>query len=552
VENDEADGQSILLALTRRWKWLAAGAIAGILVASLLVLVLPKRYTATGDVLLHGAQGDSAEQLSRMETAAELAHSFPVAERALQKLGIVGDPEKLLDQYRVLPLTNELLRVEARAASPEAAASRVSAVAEAYLDYLADEGDQDLASIQQSVETRVAALEARIAELDAQIATLGGPADALTAEQELRLAQRETLANELASAQATLDQAQADHRLALDRNKLVAEPVLPKRPSSPRWREFLVVGFMLGTFVAAGVVVARDVLSRRLFRREELARAAGVSVIASPTLRAREWIGGRGQAARLAKLVASPPPELSVATGSLESVLCSRADASPPRLVVVSMAAEAEALVMVLRLATDLAGRLPATSQRREPRHGQRSAGAASQALRAQGILVIDVTAGERPMIGPVLRAVRGVTVRADEPALDAERTFRVTRTSEGALEWKPIGIRPDTLQKLDFLIAFAGDWRSAAATAHQLRVIEPGASVIVARSGRVTAANVQESAAALRRAGAPPLGVVVVNPDRFDTSTGQLDTAPSLEVRLPTQVETSTRGPERSALRRL
>jgi capsular polysaccharide biosynthesis protein len=553
VDNDGgADGQGVLLALVRRWKWVVAGAILGVVLAGVLVVVLPARYAATGDVLLHGVDGDNAAQVSRMQTAAELVHSIPVAERALQELGATGDPEELLEQYHASPLTNELLRIEARAPTPELAAQRVTAITTAYLDYLADESGQELASVERTGETRIAALQAQIAQLDGQIAGFGVPGEDLTPEQQLLLTQRETLANELTTAQATLEQARADHRLALERNKLVAAPLLPKRASSPRPREFAVVGFLLGAVVAMGVVVARDVLSRRLFRRGALAQAAGVSVIASPTLRVHRWRGARRRAERLARLVSEPTTELSAATASIAAALDARRETGRRRFVVVSMAAESEALAIVLRLAMDLAGRMPPASQRREGRTRQRTPGSGPQALRAPGVLVVDATTGQQPVIGSVLRAMRGGTGQPNDAELEAARAFRVIRTSDSTLDWRAVGIHADTVDTPDLLISFAGDWRSAAATAHQLRSVEPDTSVIVARCGQVTAGNVQESAAALRRAGAAPLGIVVVDPDRFDSSTGQLHTDEEGDEWSPAEVATSPRETERGAVRRL
>jgi hypothetical protein len=551
VDNEEIGGQSVLLALVRRWRWLVAGAVAGALLAAVLVLVLPKRYTASGELLLHPVQGDNAEQVSRMQTAAELAHSIPVAERALLQLDRTGDPEKLLEQYGASPLTNELLQLRARAPSAELAVRRVAAVAEAFLDYLADESERELASIERTVEPRMTALQARIDELDVRIAALGATAGELNPEQDALLNQREALTDELATAQSTLDQARADHRLALDRNRLVAEPLLPKRPSSPRWREFLVVGCLLGTVLAVGFVLARDVISQRLFRRSELARAAAASVVASPTLRVRRPIRRRRRKERLAKLVASPSAELASATDTVASVLRSTAGMNSPRFVIVSMAAEAEALVLVLRLAMDLATTIAPTSQRRDARVRSRAAGSGS-AARRHGVLVLDVTRGERAVVGPVLRALRIITRAEDDETLDEARVFQVTRASDNALDVQPIGTRPDAAGNAEILLAFAGDWRSAAATAHQLRVVEPEASLIVVRPGTVTAANVQESAAALHQAGAPPLGVVVVDPDRFDTSTGQLHTSAGEEALPVPAVATSASEPERGALRRL
>jgi capsular polysaccharide biosynthesis protein len=553
VDNDGgADGQGVLLALVRRWKWIAAGAILGVFLAGVLVLVLPQRYTATGDVLLHGVDGDNAAQVSRMQTESELAHSIPVAQRALEELGTTGDPDELLELYHASPLTNELLRIEARAPTPELAVQRVTAIATAYLDYLADEGSQELESVEQTVETRIAALQAQIAQLDGQIAGFGVPGEDLTPEQQLLLTQRETLADELTTTQATLDQARSDHRLALERNKLVAAPVLPKRASSPRPRELAVVGFMIGAIVAMGVVIARDVLSRRLIRREGLAQAAGVSVITSPTLRVHRWPGRRGRAERLARLVSAPTTELAAATTAIAAALDARRETGRRRLVVVSMAAEHEAMAIVLRLAMDLAGRMPPASQRREGRTRQRTPGSGPQALRAPGVLVVDATAGQQPMIGAVLRAVRGGAGQPNDAELEAARAFRVIRTSDSTLDWRAVGINADNVDTPDLLITFAGDWRTAAATAHQLRNLEPDTSLIIARCGHVTAGNVQESAAALRRAGAAPLGIVVVDPDRFDSSTGQLHTGEEGDEWWPAEEATSPRETERGAVRRL
>jgi hypothetical protein len=86
---------------------------------------------------------------------------------------------------------------------------------------------------------------------------------------------------------------------------------------------------------------------------------------------------------------------------------------------------------------------------------------------------------------------------------------------------------RREGLAEADRLVVFAGEWREAAFDVRR-PLSEAGTSIIVTRPGRVTSTNVQECTAALRQAGASPAGLVVVNPDRFDTSTGQLPPAPN------------------------
>ena len=100
-------------------------------------------------------------------------------------------------------------------------------------------------------------------------------------------------------------------------------------------------------------------------------------------------------------------------------------------------------------------------------------------------------------------------------------------------------------------MIAYVGDWRAVTEGA-SLPTIQSGVSFVVAHTGRVTGANIQENAAALHRSGAGPIGVVVVNPDRFDTSTGQLDTSPVEEAVASLEPRRPGADPELRAVRRI
>ena len=100
-------------------------------------------------------------------------------------------------------------------------------------------------------------------------------------------------------------------------------------------------------------------------------------------------------------------------------------------------------------------------------------------------------------------------------------------------------------------MIAYVGDWRAVTEGA-SLPTIQSGVSFVVAHTGRVTGANIQENAAALHRSGAGPIGVVVVNPDRFDTSTGQLDTPPAEEAVAALEPRRPGADPELRAVRRI
>jgi uncharacterized protein involved in exopolysaccharide biosynthesis len=553
VDYEEVEGKGVLLALRRKWKWLVAGVIIGALVAMLLVVVLPKKYTASADVQVSRPNLASADRQAQMQTDAALARSIPVAEGALKALNDDGDPEDLQKEYTVTPVTDELVRFQATASTAEEAAARVGAIANSFLDYLAADENQQLDSVKQTVQARTDSLNTRIAELERQIAGLSSASDQLSPQQSLQLTalvgQRTEMTNELSAVQDTLAQAESENRLMLNKSKVLAAPLLPKEPTSPRPREFGVIGVVLGGLIAAGVIIGADVLGRRLFKREELARAAGVSVVASLKMKGkRHRLTSTGRARRLAKQILSPSKDLKRAARSLAFVLRSRSSGSPPPVMIVSMEADDAAVALTLRLAMDLAGRRWGEVHRPEAatRHVDTPGGPNKQRRRWRDIIIVDCTAVEHPMVGPVLRAALPVSGQPDQEEMGSARCFRVKRTPDDTVSWdflfrqrSPLAVfgavterlagrqresaRPDAIERTDLVIAFIGDWRSAMVASDQLPIVDEGMSFIVVRSGKVTAANVQECAAALTQAGAPPAGVIVMNPDRFDTSTGQL-----------------------------
>jgi hypothetical protein len=166
-----------------------------------------------------------------------------------------------------------------------------------------------------------------------------------------------------------------------------------------------------------------------------------------------------------------------------------------------------------------------------------------------------------------------GPSGEANQVGLESARSFRVRRVSND-VRWDVIfpdtpplavfngmsarladrladGPRSEASDKADLVIAYVGDWRAVTEGA-SLPTIQSGVSFVVAHTGRVTGANIQENAAALHRSGAGLIGVVVVNPDRFDTSTGQLDTPPAEEAVASLEPRRSGADPELRAVRRI
>jgi capsular polysaccharide biosynthesis protein len=573
VEGEHIEGQGVLHALRRRWKWVVLGGLAGLALALGLTALLPKKYTATVDVQLFSTDDGSVERASRMETQAALAQSVPVAERALEKLNSSVDAETLLQNYSASPRTDDLLRFDASGRTPELAAARVTAVAEAYLDFIGAEADQELDAVARSVQSRTDELQAGISELDGQIAELNAT-DSLTREDSFLLTslitQRQDTNQELAAVRANLDQASATRELSRDRNKVLAAPLLPRAPTSPRPREFAVIGLFGGALLAAGIVVARDVLGRRLFSRQDFARAAGVSVVGSVDLRRRPAITAGRHRRRLAKVVASPSKSLATATKAMAAMLGGPRDLPPP-IVVSSMAADDAAIALTLRLAMDLTSRSRGPARRIDsPEDGPTES---PRRRRWRDVIVVDCTSTDEPALGSVVRAMVGPSGEANQAGLETARSFRVRRISND-VRWDAVypdtpalsvfngmaarlterladGTRSESTDKADLVIAYVGDWRAVTEGA-AMPTVQSGVSFVVAHTGRITGANIQENGAALHRSGAGPIGVVVVNPDRFDTSTGQLDSPPIEEPVAPLEPRRPGPDSELRAVRRI
>jgi hypothetical protein len=322
--------------------------------------------------------------------------------------------------------------------------------------------------------------------------------------------------------------------------------------------------------LAAGIVVGRDVLGRRLFSRQDFAHAAGVSVVGSVELRRRPSITASRHRRRLAKVVSAPSKSLATSTKAMAALLGGPRDLPPP-FVVSSMAADDAAIALTLRLAMDLTSRSRGPARRIDsPDDGPNES---PRRRRWRDVIVVDCSSADEPALGSVVRTMVGPSGDANQAGFETARSFRVRRISND-VRWDAVypdtaplavfngmsarltdrltdGTRSESADKGDLVIAYVGDWRAVTEGA-SLPSVQSGVSFVVAQTGRITAANIQENAAALHRSGAGPVGVVVVNPDRFDTSTGQLDTSPADEPVAPLEPRRSGTDSELRALRRI
>lgn len=135
---------TVLRVLRRRWPWLLAIALLGLLVGGALAFTTSKSYTATAtgwvisDPSREIALAVSADNLAKSRAAQykELASTTLVAEDAVRRSGLSVDPHTALEEVTaVVPRDTSMVRLTATAGDPQEAAR----LADAWLDALKHE-----------------------------------------------------------------------------------------------------------------------------------------------------------------------------------------------------------------------------------------------------------------------------------------------------------------------------------------------------------------------------------------------------------------------------
>ena len=258
--------------------------------------------------------------------------------------------------------------------------------------------------------------------------------------------------------------------------------------------------------------------SGKLRTRQDIAAAAGAPVVRSMRLPSKRVLPTHGS--RLAK--AWKRPGTSVERGVTGIVADLGLGRTANALVVASVDCDGEAAYAALCVARELVenGRRP---------------------------MLVDAGHG-RPVLQGVLSSI-GVLHMSDDDGREPSRWFAPTEYS-GKLVWTPVtdgsfkllgwrARRPPVTTSsgstdADFLIVFSSDW-SGSDEPPRLDVPRdmaiPGLLTVVA--GRSTGEAIRRHAEAFEGLSSSATGVVVMQPDRFDETTGQLE-APSVPGATP------------------
>jgi capsular polysaccharide biosynthesis protein len=303
----------ITAALGRRKRLWCTTAVAGLLLGCGYYVMSPAAYQASTSILLTTGPYEDVTTAAANDEA--LAETPSVAGLAVRELGLHESPGNFLSAYKAVALTERLMTITATAKTSSEAVSYANAVATAFLSFRSQELQTQQNLVLSSLNQQVNQAQRRFNSLNAQIGQLSdnGPLSASQAKELKNLQTEQTRASsnlydlqqDALGSQATDGSATA----AAIRGSVVLDTASPLAHSRLKPLAFAVVlGLMAGLALGVAIVVVAAIVSDRLRRRDDVARALGTPVrLSVGAIRPRRWlpsrVGSAGRAAAVHRIV---------------------------------------------------------------------------------------------------------------------------------------------------------------------------------------------------------------------------------------------------------
>ena len=337
-----------------RW-WCAAGLIGLLLGAAVFTKLLPPPYKAMSSVLLSQAASQNASD--GMLTEIQIAQSHKVAEAAMRKLGVPVNAKSVqtfLSDYTATTQSQGptgVLQFTAKATSSTTAVSRAQAVAVAFLQVRNAELDSELAATISAIDKQVnqdgqqvTLLTQKIVRLLSQrpqTPALHTEIGSLTSQRKLA---KGILVGLLAAAKSYETTAKVTNQSVLKGSRILDPAMALPRSRFKYPVLYLGGGLAGGLAVGLGLVAILALVSTRLRRRDDIARAIGGPVRLSL---GRVRLAGRSMAA-------AKKPEIRQIVAHLRRVM-PRGSSGPAALALVALDAPDVAGVALVSLALSYA-----------------------------------------------------------------------------------------------------------------------------------------------------------------------------------------------------
>jgi len=271
----------------RAWLWVTT-ALVGLALGGAAFHVKPPPYKATTLVLL--TQSPTAPPQDQILTEVALVESRTVAAAAMRSLGLplsVKAVEGFSASISATPQTDKVIQITVKGTSSSQAVSAAKATATAFLVIRNEE-------LRAADRSTIAALSGWISNATQQLQTLTAQiaalrAHPLTAADRSKLASLQGQQSEargnltgLKQAAATFESTAAVTTATMVHGSQVLDPAIPAPRSHLRYPALYFGGGLFGGLaVGLGIVIVQGFVSRRLRRRDDIARALGGPVLLS-------------------------------------------------------------------------------------------------------------------------------------------------------------------------------------------------------------------------------------------------------------------------------
>lgn len=459
--------------------WLST-ALIGLLAGLGTLVLMPGASVSSTKLLLVHRDGDDPERA--MATDSSLAATNTVASRVIDKLGLRQTPEQVLESYSASQLTDRVLEITARAPTSEEATELAAAVGEVFLDFRMEQVDQQVEPLRDDLADAKGAVANALQNLEE---AGGDPDDPDPEPSPEHRAYTKAIEEQQFFEQQILDQQATTARMSSSR---VLDPAAPVPHS--QFRSVVTAagtGLVGGLMLGLAFVVARALISDRLWRRQDISAALGAPVGLSVG-RPRRWPGWRR---RLLTLQSRRNAAVRRALPYLRAQVVW--DTPKPALALVNIGDIKDGVLVTMALAE-------------------------SYAIEGSRVLIVDLTSGQalQQLSGlPDRPGVYGfeldgsiATVRVYVPeALAAPRTS-LPRSDDFRAEWAVA----------DLVLVLAT--LSPATGAEHLRPWSKEAVAVIG-AGKASAAELAATGEILRVAGIHMRTSVLVRTDRSDLSIG-------------------------------
>lgn len=272
------------LNVIRARKWVIIQAVVIVsLVAVVVSYIQPPVYQGEAKVLISEKDSSAAlfgsvlpeisSQPERgLQTQVQLMQLRPLAEETIRQLGLEMQPTDLLSRVSVVGVgQTNLVRVTARAGTPETAADIANSMAAGYVEWSQESKRESLQSASAEVELRLEDAKNQILELGRRIEA-EGKSDELSAELQIATGSYTTLAEKL-------EQLKINEELETGSGRVVSEAVVDNRPVAPTPTRNALLGLAFGLALGLGMAFLYEYLDDTLKSTEEAERIMGAPVL---------------------------------------------------------------------------------------------------------------------------------------------------------------------------------------------------------------------------------------------------------------------------------